>query len=103
MASEPLDYLGYALTSGPALEQGDLLPNTPRFIVPPGPLAEGTTVYVRAELVHAIFVSQSCDLVARKIDDVAFCPIYEKSELPDQKPDTHGIDFAVGNTTDTTC
>ena len=88
MGSEALDYPWYALTSGPALEQGDLLPNTPRFIVPPGPLAEGVSVSVSAELVHAIVVSQSCDLVARKIDDVAFCPIYERSELPDQKPET---------------
>ncbi len=88
----PVDYPWYTETSGPGLEQGDILLNTPVFVIPPGPIEAGSSLQVIVEIVNGIVLSQSCDLVAGKIDDVVLCPIYEKSELGQirrfQKDDT---------------
>src|SRR5258708_21072014 len=88
----PVDYPWYSETSGPGLEQGDILLNTPVFVIPPGPIEAGSSLQVIGEIGNGIVLSQSSDLVAGKIDDLVLSPIYENSELGQirrfQKDDT---------------
>ena len=75
-----ISYPWYQVTSGPELQQGDILSDCPHFLIPPiGQI--GGVIDVRVERGDSIVISQSCDLEAGKIEDVVLCPVYSREEL----------------------
>lgn len=81
-----VEYPWYRAVRGPDLEQGDLLLNCPRFVIPADALGAGTDVVLTREAVDAIVLTQSCDLVLRsdgecEATDVLLCPFYLKKDL----------------------
>jgi hypothetical protein len=76
-------------TNGPALGQGDLLPNclVPIFDDLAGPLQSGQTATQSLAMLDLIVVTQSCDLAHDKVQFVALCPIHTLSEFEQANPD----------------
>lgn len=84
------DYPWYALVdSHEDLLQGDLLRDCP-IVVPPADMATGEGVADKVEtdvmLYDIVVMSQSCDLVQRKVDLVLVCPFWPLSEAESLNP-----------------
>jgi hypothetical protein len=80
---KPPDYPWFTATRGQVLEQGDLLRNCPRFVLPADAGSKDEMIYSRAS-VDAVILTQSCDLAIRangdcEATDVLLCPYFEKS------------------------
>lgn len=62
------------------LLQGDFISSCP-IVIPPSTIEEGRTVQADVREYHVIVMSQSCDLVEKKIDLVLVCPTWLLKEL----------------------
>lgn len=76
----------YEIVATEELQQGDLLPNCPVVLTPTtlSPRANSeppTTIAAQVRLYNVIVMSQSCDLVQRKLDLVLVCPYWGLTEL----------------------
>jgi hypothetical protein len=85
MPEQP-EYPWFGVVRGSVLEQGDLLPGCPRFILPPEAGRLDGNIHLSREAVEAIILSQSCDLAVRpdgecEATDVLLCPFYFKKDL----------------------
>ncbi|MCS6860044.1 MAG: hypothetical protein NZT92_06975 [Abditibacteriales bacterium] len=73
----------YAVVSGADLEQGDLLDNCP-VLLPPAdiafPLQTGSPP-VDILTFDVVVLTQSCDLVNDKVEDVVLCPVATLTEV----------------------
>jgi hypothetical protein len=81
-------YPWFAVIRGGVLEQGDLLPGCPRFVLPPEAAQQDGAINLTRELVDAMILSQSCDLAIWpdgdcEATDVLLCPFYFKKGLSD--------------------
>lgn len=77
-----MDYPWYTkLENNNNIEQGDLIPNCP-IVIPPSTYKEGEEIELNMQLLNAVILSQSCDLVRdrRKLDNVLVCPYYTLAE-----------------------
>jgi hypothetical protein len=108
-SSLTLGYPWYASGEWPMVEQGDLLPNCP-VLTPPNefpeelPTAkEGDSLTIPSRIVFAdlIVLTQSCDLVNDKIDQVLLCAHFPADEYSkgerssirkEQRPAVHMIE-----------
>lgn len=84
--SDPSDFPWYSLVSGAELEQGDLLLGCPRFVLSGVAPAAGGPVGAVENKVHAVVLTQSCDLAVRpdgrcEAEDVLLCQIGFKREF----------------------
>lgn len=61
------------------IQQGDLIPHCP-IIVPPSKIND-EIVDAKIQQFNVIILSQSCDLVAGKIDMVLVCPVWTLQEV----------------------
>lgn len=83
----------FDLISGPELQQGDIICQCPVPVIPhdwspnlTSSIAEGPTnppLEVDIETYNVIVLSQSCDLVNRKLQSVLVCPFWPIEQLPD--------------------
>lgn len=92
-APETPIYPWYRTGNWTDLEQGDLLPNCPVLVPPPNltevllTAKEGDDLGVEVSVNKArlIIMSQSCDLVTNKIDQVLLCGHFPASNHPKDK------------------
>ncbi len=68
-----IDYPWYDLIDGNSIEQGDFIPQCP-IIIPPPALNTGLEIDVDVQLLNAIILSQSCDLLNDKLVIALVCP-----------------------------
>lgn len=68
-------YPWYQLVPDGQIEQGDLITDCP-IVIPPKEYKKDGEYDVDVQEMNAIILSQSCDLVQRKIDIVLVCPYY---------------------------
>lgn len=72
------DYPWYALVgSGIPLSQGDFLDECPVLIPRMGPVQEGDELVGAYETYDVVVMSQSCDLVHKKVQLVLVCPVWD--------------------------
>jgi hypothetical protein len=77
------EYPWYDLINGKdALLQGDFIKECP-VVIPPSKISQKTSdkVEVRIMIYNVIVMSQSCDLVQKKLDLVLVCPVWPLSKL----------------------
>jgi len=79
------EYPWFTVTRGDLLEQGDLLRDCPRFVLP-STLAQTNNGVGERGVVDAVVLTQSCDLAVRpdgqcEATDVLLCPFYFKKDL----------------------
>lgn len=84
--TDPPEFPWYSLASGAGLEQGDILLGCPRL----APAAAGDPVRGVEKTVHAVVLTQSCDLAVRadgrcEAEDVLLCQIGFRRELTGHK------------------
>ncbi len=84
MSKQP-DYPWFAIVRGNTLEQGDLLPDCPRLLLPAASAGAGEVVSER-ERVDAIILTQSCDMAVHadgecEAAEVLVCPFRLKKDL----------------------
>jgi hypothetical protein len=60
--------------------QGDFVSDCP-VVIPPSAIPESKEIYADIIKYDVIIMSQSCDLIQRKLDLVLVCPIWPLSEL----------------------
>lgn len=65
------------------LNQGDLIFDCP-ILIPPSELKEGESIELEVSMIDSIILSQSCDLVNKKIDNVLVCPFYSLKSFIDE-------------------
>jgi len=90
MATEPIVYPWYSrLKSDEPIQQGDII--TDCQLVQPCIEAKETNQQLDADLKISdiIIMSQSCDLLAKKISLVSVCPIFTLTELGEKFADYH--------------
>jgi hypothetical protein len=90
-------YPWYRLVTGNELEQGDILLECPRFVVPAEALTDPGKHAVQIHAVDAIVLTQSCDLAIRadgscKAKDVILCPLHFKEALTKAGDPKYGKD-----------
>lgn len=84
--SDSTEYKWYRKVNGSdPLEQGDIIPKCP-IITPPKEITHEKKFKVKQTDYDVIIMSQSCDLVGRKIRIVQVCPIYCLEELSKLDP-----------------
>lgn len=76
----------YEIVATEELQQGDLFPNCPVVLTPTNLSLRAnseppTTIAAQVRLYNVIVMSQSCDLVQRKLDLVLVCPYWSLTEL----------------------
>lgn len=78
----------WSTTTGPSLAQGDLLPNciVPVFTGVPKDLSAGVVLERVARPAQLIVLTQSCDLVNHKSQNVALCVVSSLAELETSDP-----------------
>ena len=74
-------YPWYEIVEDDELLQGDFIRECPIIIPPLEILEEGEEVVVRVVKYNVVVMSQSCDLVQRKLSLVLVCPYWQLSEL----------------------
>ncbi len=81
-------YPWYEIVEGDDLAQGDILLDCYAVRVAPDTLPSGFSTTLRAEIeqVDAIVISQSCDLVNDKINDVLLCAHFDLSKVMEVDP-----------------
>ena len=82
----------FEVVSGSELQQGDVIRRCPVPVIPSNWLLAGTAsasedvtapiVEIKLETYNVIVLSQSCDLVNRKLKSVLVCPFWSLEELP---------------------
>lgn len=77
------DYPWYEIAEDEELFQGDIIESCP-IIVPPSTIEDECNVDVIEY--DAIIMSQSCDLINRKLELVLVCPIWPLSEFESRNP-----------------
>ncbi len=82
---EQSNYPWMTIVRGADLEQGDLLRDCPRFLLPADALSKGDILYSRGN-VDAIILTQSCDLAIRadgkcEATEVLLCPFFTRNDL----------------------
>ena len=88
------DYPWYALVNVEGLQQGDIVRNYPVFLQEPFATAESGEESEAPQLegniinIDAVVVSQSCDLVNRKIDSVILCPVHNVANIEESFGDS---------------
>ena len=72
----------------PVLAKGDLLPDClmPSFIEAPIPLPNGEPSFADVKKARLIVMSQTCDLVNKKLEFVALCPVHRLAEFEEANP-----------------
>ncbi len=89
--SSKVSYPWYRVVSADEpLEQGDILPNCPIFLIP-SEAGRAERIEVTRATSRLIVMSQSCDLLPRgdgrpAIDEVVLCPVLTRAELIDSDP-----------------
>jgi len=77
------DYPWYEVVDGDELLQGDIITSCP-LIIPPSILSNELQVEVIEY--DVIVMSQSCDLVQKKLELVLVCPIWKLNEFENKNP-----------------
>ena len=67
---------------GEPLEQGDFVEKCP-IVIPPAQVKLGQTVDAQLHRYRVVVLSQSCDLIYRKIDIVLVSPVWPLAEMQD--------------------
>jgi hypothetical protein len=67
------------------LLQGDFIKDCP-VIIPPSEMSKDEVIDARVVVYNVVVMSQSCDLMQRKLDLVLVCPIWPLSELEKINP-----------------
>jgi hypothetical protein len=80
------DYPWYEVTEDPQLAQGDFILECP-VLIPPRNFRHGQQADVEFATYNVVVMSQTCDIVLRKIDLVLVCPTWSLTELKAQLPD----------------
>ena len=95
MQQQP-SYPWMTIVRGADLEQGDLLRDCPRFLLPADALSKADIVYSRGN-VDAVILTQSCDLAIRadgkcEATEVLLCPFFTRKDLT-AHPQFHKDEF----------
>jgi hypothetical protein len=73
MAAEEFQW--YKIVKEECIMQGDILKDCP-IVIPPSKIEKGVAIDAKAVTYDVIVLSQSCDLIARKIKLVLVCPFW---------------------------
>ncbi len=73
-------YEWYEVVEGGEIQQGDII-RACQILVPPVTLFQGQSLDLKVEEYDVIVMSQSCDLVQKKIKLVLVCPIWQLQEF----------------------
>lgn len=68
------------------IQQGDFIPECP-IVIPPSKFNEDQSVDIEIMLVDAVVLSQTCDLVHKKVDIVLVCPYYSLKDWISRLPE----------------
>jgi len=77
------EYPWYEVVEGKELFQGDIIKSCP-LVIPPSTMEDGISVDVIEY--DVIVMSQSCDLIQKKLELVLVCPIWTLSEFENKNP-----------------
>ena len=92
-----MDYPWYIiLKNDDEIQQGDLIPECP-IINPPLKIEADKELDNQVELMNAIVLSQTCDLIHGKVDIVLMCPLYSLKSFVESLKDKKAIKEAVEN------
>lgn len=92
-----MDYPWYSiLKNDNEIQQGDLIPDCP-IIIPPHKIEEDKELDIRVDLMNAIVLSQTCDLVNGKVDLVLVCPIYSLKSFVESLSDKKNTKDTIEN------
>jgi len=92
-----MDYPWYTiLKNNDEIQQGDLIPDCP-IIIPPPKIEADKELDIQVELMDAIVLSQTCDLIHGKVDIVLMCPLYSLKSFVESLKDKRAIKEAVEN------
>lgn len=92
-----MDYPWYIiLRNDDEIQQGDLIPDCP-IIIPPTKIEADKELDIQVELLNAIVLSQTCDLVHGKVDIVLMCPIYSLKSFVESLKDKKAIKETIEN------
>mgnify|MGYP000905702212 CR=1 FL=1 len=92
-----MDYPWYIiLKNDDEIQQGDLIPDCP-IIIPPLKIEADKELDIQVELMNAIVLSQTCDLIHGKVDIVLMCPLYSLKSFVESLKDKKAIKEAVEN------
>lgn len=79
------DYPWYEVTEDRQLAQGDFVPDCP-VLIPPRGFRDGQEADVEFATYNVVVMSQTCDIILRKINLVLVCPTWTLAELRAQLP-----------------
>lgn len=92
-----MDYPWYiVLKNDDEIQQGDLIPDCP-IIIPPPKIEVDKELDIQVELMNAIVLSQTCDLIHGKVDIVLMCPLYSLKSFVESLKDKKNIKDTVEN------
>lgn len=92
-----MDYPWYiVLKNDPEIQQGDFIKDCP-IIIPPPKIEENQELDIQVELMNAIVLSQSCDLVNGKVDLVLVCPNYSLKSFVEGASDKKNTKDTIEN------
>ena len=92
-----MDYPWYiVLKNDDEIQQGDLIPDCP-IIIPPPKIEVDKELDIQVELMNAIVLSQTCDLIHGKVDIVLMCPLYSLKSFVESLKDKQNIKDTVEN------
>ncbi|MCD6483025.1 MAG: hypothetical protein J7K83_02020 [Candidatus Aenigmarchaeota archaeon] len=79
-------YPWYEIVEGEELLQGDIIESCP-IIIPPSTIGDGSgSIDVDVIEYDVIIMSQSCDLINKKLELVLVCPVWPLSEFESRNP-----------------
>jgi len=79
-------YPWYEIVEGEELLQGDIIESCP-IIIPPSTIGDGSgSIEVDVIEYDVIIMSQSCDLINKKLELVLVCPVWPLSEFESRNP-----------------
>ena len=79
-------YPWYEIVEGEELLQGDIIESCP-IIIPPSIIGDGSgSIDVDVIEYDVIIMSQSCDLINKKLELVLVCPVWPLSEFESRNP-----------------
>jgi hypothetical protein len=92
----PEEYLWYkVLENDEALSQGDFVKECP-IVIPPNKPEEGKESEIRIINYNVVVMSQSCDLMYRKLNLVLVCPFWELNEFEKANPSYKDVKIKEG-------
>lgn len=80
------DFPWYEVVSGPDLLQGDLIQDCPILTPTEVPTSEGTDLTAIRGEADVVVMTQSCDLIADKVNQVLLCPVWLVDEMKERHP-----------------